>query len=81
MVAEENYPGTKLGKRLKRLGVHQILIEGMKVETAANWSRGNRGVKFQKNVNGEDFDGEKYENWTSIGNDGVTSTGNGWLFR
>ena len=39
MVAEENYPGTKLGKRLKRLGIHQILIEGMKVETAANWSR------------------------------------------
>jgi len=40
MVAEENYPGTKLGKRLKRLGVHQILIEGMEVDSAANWSRG-----------------------------------------
>ena len=40
MVAEENYPETKLGKRLKRLGVHQILIEGMEVRAAANWSRG-----------------------------------------
>ena len=40
MVAEENYPGTKLGKRLKRVGVHQILIEGMEVDSAANWSRG-----------------------------------------
>ena len=40
MVAEENYHGTKLGKRLKRLGVHQILIEGMEVDAAANWSRG-----------------------------------------
>lgn len=39
MVAEENYPGTKLGKRLKRLGVHQILMEGMNVSVAAHWSR------------------------------------------
>ena len=40
MVAEENYQETKLGKRLKRLGIHQILIEGMEVDAAANWSRG-----------------------------------------
>ena len=40
MVAEENYHGTKLGKRLKRLGIHQILIEGMEVHVAAHWSRG-----------------------------------------
>lgn len=40
MVAEENYPGTKLGKRLKRLGIHQILIEGIEVHVAAHWSRG-----------------------------------------
>jgi len=32
--------GQKLGKRLKRLGVHKILMEGMKVDIAANWSRG-----------------------------------------
>ena len=42
MVSEENYRNTKLGKRLKRLGVHQFLIEGMPVVDAANWSRGKR---------------------------------------
>lgn len=40
MVAEENYPNTKLGKRLKRLGIYQMLFEGMNVDQAANWSRG-----------------------------------------
>ena len=40
MVAEQNYPNTKLGKRLKRLGIYQLLFEGMTVEEAANWSRG-----------------------------------------
>ena len=40
MVAEQNYPNTRLGKRLKRLGIYQILFEGMAVPEAANWSRG-----------------------------------------
>ena len=40
MVSEENYKYTKLGKRLKKLGVYQFLIEGQSVEYAANWSRG-----------------------------------------
>jgi len=40
MVAEQNYPNTKLGKRLKRLGIYQFLFEGMAVVEAANWSRG-----------------------------------------
>lgn len=39
MVSEENYPNTKLGKRLKRLGVHQFLLEGMSPKDAANFSR------------------------------------------
>jgi hypothetical protein len=57
MVAEENYPGTKLGKRLKRLGVHRILIEGMEVETRLQTGLvEDRGVKLQKNVNGEGFE-------------------------
>jgi hypothetical protein len=42
MIAEENKAGTKLGKRIKRLGVHQILCEGMPVEVAANFSRGQK---------------------------------------
>lgn len=40
MIAEENKSFTKLGKRIKRLGIHQILIEGMNERTAANYSKG-----------------------------------------
>lgn len=40
MVAEENKAYTKLGKRVKRLGIYQILIEKMSYKEAANFSRG-----------------------------------------
>lgn len=40
MVAEENKVGAKLKKRIKRLGVHQVLIEGVPPEVAADFSRG-----------------------------------------
>lgn len=40
MVAEENRAHAPLGKRIKRLGVHQVLVEGMAVDEAANFSRG-----------------------------------------
>jgi hypothetical protein len=40
MVAEENKAYTKLGKRIKRLGMHQTLIENQKAHFAANFSRG-----------------------------------------
>ncbi len=40
MVAEENKAFTKLGKRVKRLGMHQVLCEGMPPHSAANFSRG-----------------------------------------
>ena len=40
MVAEENKAFTKLGKKIKRLGVHQILIDKMQPCIAANYSRG-----------------------------------------
>lgn len=49
MVAEENKTNTKLGKKIKRLGVHQILIENMKPEIAANFSK---GMKWQE-INNE----------------------------
>jgi hypothetical protein len=45
MVAEENKANTKLGKRIKRLGVHQVLIDQMKPEAAAVFSR---GMKWQQ---------------------------------
>lgn len=40
MIAEEKKEHTKLGKRIKRLGVHKLLIEGVPVNEAANFMRG-----------------------------------------
>lgn len=40
MIAEERKANTKLGKRIKRLGVYVLLIEGRNVSDAANFMRG-----------------------------------------
>ena len=40
MVAEENKEGAILRKRIKRLGVHQLLVEERPASFAANFSRG-----------------------------------------
>jgi hypothetical protein len=40
MVAEENKRRARLRKRVKRLGVHQVLIEGLTPEAAATFSKG-----------------------------------------
>ena len=40
MLAEENKAYTKLGKRIKRLGVHLLLLESQPVSYAANFMRG-----------------------------------------
>lgn len=40
MIAEENKANTKLGRRIKRLGVHGLLLENMSVEEAADFTRG-----------------------------------------
>jgi len=40
MVAEQNKQFTKLGKRVKRLGVYQVLFESMTPGQAANFSKG-----------------------------------------
>lgn len=42
MVAEERKAGTRLGKRIKRLGVHKLLVENQSVSDAANFMRGMR---------------------------------------
>lgn len=42
MIAEENKENTRLGKRIKRLGVYQVLIERMPVNEAANFSKGKQ---------------------------------------
>lgn len=40
MIAEENKRRARLRKRVKRLGVHQLLIEGLSAEEAATFSKG-----------------------------------------
>ena len=40
MIAEERKAYTKLGKRIKRLGIHALLIENVPVSRAANFMRG-----------------------------------------
>lgn len=47
MVAEENKLGTKLGKRIKRLGIHQVLYDRYSPAAAASFSR----VGLTMNVN------------------------------
>jgi hypothetical protein len=42
MVAEENKAKTALGKRIKRLGMHQLLIENKKPAYAAGFSKGKK---------------------------------------
>lgn len=45
MVAEEQKANTRLGKRIKRLGVHQVLCESAEPLTAGHFSRG-RGWRW-----------------------------------
>ena len=40
MIAEEQKAYTKLGKRIKRLGIHKLLIENRSVRESANFMRG-----------------------------------------
>lgn len=42
MVAEENKKNMKLKKRIKRLGMYQLLIEGLPSAIAAHYSRGKK---------------------------------------
>ena len=40
MIAENNKAFTKLGKRIKRLGIYKLLFENLEVYEAANFMRG-----------------------------------------
>ena len=40
MVAEERKANSRLGKRIKRLGIHLLLLENWPVEASANFMRG-----------------------------------------
>ena len=47
MIAEENKAGTVLGKRIKRLGMHFLLISGTTAEYASNFMRGMRAYEIK----------------------------------
>jgi len=55
MIAEENKEGAILKKRIKRLGVHQVLVEGMHFKEAANWSRGKPSIVIAKECHARGF--------------------------
>lgn len=55
MVAEENKEFTKLGKRIKRLGVYQVLMENFPPEKAANYSRGKNWKELSNECNKRGF--------------------------
>ena len=42
MIAEERKAHTRLGKRIKRLGMHKLLVEKRTADEAANFMRGMR---------------------------------------
>lgn len=42
MIAEENKANAILKKRIKRLGMHQVLVESLDVNYAANFSKGKK---------------------------------------
>ena len=47
MIAEERKAGTVLGKTIKALGVHQVVIEGYAPEVAAQFSRGMKAYQIK----------------------------------
>ena len=48
MIAEQNKAYSMLGKRIKRLGLFQVLMEDMKPLDAANFSRGKKWRELDK---------------------------------
>jgi len=55
MIAEENKGGKVLGKRIKRLGVYQVLMEGLDPVHAANYSRGKSTIELAPYCNERGF--------------------------
>ena len=55
MVAEENKADGPLGKRIKRLGLYQALIEGMPAEEAAQYSRNVDAKRLDKECRARGF--------------------------
>ena len=52
MVAEQNKKNAVLGKRIKRLGIHQLLLDNppLTSKESANFSRGKKAFRSEHNV-------------------------------
>ena len=48
MIAEERKENTRLGKRIKRLGIHMLLIEDYSTEYSANFTRGKKWLEIDE---------------------------------
>lgn len=55
MIAEENKSGAVLKKRIKRLGMHQLLLENFSPEAAANFSRGKKFAELDPLMRSKGF--------------------------
>ena len=55
MIAEENKENAILKKRIKRLGVHQVLIDGMSAEKAAVFSKGKKWKELDEIMKSKGF--------------------------
>ena len=55
MIAEENKANAILKKRIKRLGMHQVLLENYDPELAANFSKGKKWQELDKVMRGKGF--------------------------
>ena len=55
MIAEENKENAILKKRVKRLGMHQLLIDGFKPEEAAVFSKGKKWRELDKLMKSKGF--------------------------
>ena len=55
MIAEENKRYAILKKRVKRLGLHQVLIDGLSPHISANFSKGKKWRELDKICKGKGF--------------------------
>jgi hypothetical protein len=68
MVAEENKKAAVLRKRIKRLGVHQLLIKGMPIQYAASWSRDRGCMEIQRECEKYGITPDEPSPWDANGN-------------
>lgn len=55
MIAEENKKNTKLKKRIKRLGIHQVLIDELEPEVAATFGNGIKWTELDRLMRAKGF--------------------------